>query len=384
MSFARLSDNNYVTVYSLCNILTFIIAVPRIFVDIPQSLFTPCNQSMKDSVGCHFAKAMGIWSLYFLPLTITMMIFTNIYTVHYFWWFKRSSLSRHSIYMGVLSISDLVCLIIVGGFWFIPAKGVPYATNGLKGFFTYNIDESVCKTHRFLVLFSSALACNIFLLAVFDRCLAIYFPLTYGRLSNSVGRNISLATIFATLGMSVPFIFLMGYNEAGGITFCWLIEPNTAWQIYSTIFFNCGTVQSCIIIGVNVALIVKLLEVRNYRKTVLVNQTRCGNQANSSLSLKEIRMTVIMVIMSSIYALCSSFQIIGVIFGFYSSYIKIDRKVQSLGFALGDIGYQLFFCQMLSNWFVYMTRIPQFKVPMLKLLNINWNSEKLYAETTET
>lgn len=268
------------------------------FVDSPESLLKPCLEFPKpySHEACIFGHLIGALSMYVLPFVAFIGINMNVIVIYIFL-IRIHEKTRQMFYLGVLAISDALCIVSIGIFWFIPAKGVPYATNGTQGFFTYGVSEIACKIHRFINLFASSWACNMFLLVVGDRCLSIYLPFQYSRLGLGLAKKLVLSVFIFSFLVTIPTPFIIGHfvPENSSLTFCWLTKPSRFWQGWTTAFSNAGLIPSFMIFAINFMLFAKLMQIHKIRKRLHADDNSAKNYA------EEVGPTIVVLLLSSVF-----------------------------------------------------------------------------------
>lgn len=331
-----------------------------LFVDQPDDLLRSC-QTNGSAVFCVFSHILGILSAYVFPFFAVFGLITNIinFLVFVVWIPKQT---RQMIYLGALALADIQSVIVFGWFWMFPAKGLPYASKGKVFFFTFNQGEPWCKTHRYFYAFAPCLAVSIFTLTVGDRTFSVYFPFKAVAMGTKKAWQLTAAVVVLSAVLMLPFGTETGYYRDGPYTICWLRYESVLWNVLHLLLANCGLFQTALIIVFNVALVLRLKQARDARKGL-----QEGSGGAGSLKSKEISASIMLLILSLIFLVCSLAQVVGYTMAFLLQYS--NRNANDLlryAWNISDIGWQLFFFQESINWIVYMTRMPEFKRAVMK------------------
>ncbi|VDQ00278.1 unnamed protein product [Trichobilharzia regenti] len=103
----------------------------------PWDLLMGCGKlssGKSDSVLCGVSKVAGIASAYILPFITIMNLAANIMTSIIFLYAHKSS-TRQTVYLGFFAIVDLFYCFILAILYYIPSRGIPYASNARFYFF---------------------------------------------------------------------------------------------------------------------------------------------------------------------------------------------------------------------------------------------------------
>ncbi|KAM7539016.1 hypothetical protein Aperf_G00000052269 [Anoplocephala perfoliata] len=159
------------------------------YADSPWDLFRDCQSWASGAPNassyqgaCILSHILGFVSAYIFPFVGLLGVFSNIFITYVFLLVFRKP-SRQVICLACVSAADVITIILFGWLSTFPAKGLPYATGAHVYFFIFNINTYSCKIVRYLYSFSSCASSSIFLLTSLDRCLSIYFPLQFARIS---------------------------------------------------------------------------------------------------------------------------------------------------------------------------------------------------------
>lgn len=331
-----------------------------LFVDQPNDLLRSC-QTNGSAVFCVFSHILGILSAYVFPVFAVFGLVTNVINfLAFIFWIPKQT--RQMIYLAVLALADIQSVIVFGWFWMFPAKGLPYASRGRVFFFTFNQGEPWCKTHRYFYAFAPCLAVSIFTLTVADRTFSVYFPFKAVTMSNKRAWRLSALVLALSAILMLPFGTETGYYKDGAFTICWLRYESVLWNVLHLLLANCGLLQTALIIVFNIALILRLKKARDARKSL---QERPDGA--ETLKSKEIAASVMLLILSLIFLVCSLAQVVGYTMAFLLQYGNHNANdLLRYAWNISDIGWQLFFFQESINWIVYMTRMPEFKRAVLK------------------
>ncbi|CUT99265.1 rhodopsin orphan GPCR [Echinococcus multilocularis] len=337
------------------------------YLDSPWDLLRDCQEYNSDAPNastllsaCVLSHMLGFVSAYIFPIVGFFGVVSNLFITYIFLFVFRKP-SRQMIYLACVAAADVITIILFGWIWMFPAKGLPYATGARVYFFIFNVNNYSCKVMRYLYSFSSCLSSSLFLLTAFDRCLCIYFPLKFARISRRrAWEAVGVITLFSALVM-LPFGLLVEHGFSNGKIICWVqVEPNTL-QIYHVLLANSSLLQTVLVIIINIALLIRLRQSAVLRETM----SKCTS-AN-----REIAASMLLVILSTIVVICALPQSIAYIFSTILSQVlhgEAGRMAVRIAYNISDLGWQLLFFQQASNWVLYMKRMKNFRRATLRLL----------------
>lgn len=349
--------------------------------DSPWDLLRDCEKFRRNNAShfgcCVISHVLGFSSAYIFPVIGSFGVLSNFLVTYVFLFVFRKP-SRQMIYLGCLATADMCTIILFGWIWMFPAKGLPYATRARVYFFIFNTNNITCKIYRFLYSFTSSLSSSLFLLTACDRCLCIYFPLRFARLSKRrAWQAVGVTSIMCFLAM-LPFGILTRHGTFQGKIICWVHEHKTFLQIYHVLFANSCLFQTTMVIFVNIALLFQLRRSARLRQSM----SRCTS-AN-----REIAASMLLVILSAIVVVSALPQSIGYTLSTIFAYVlekKTARVAVRVAFNISDLGWQILFIQQTSNWIIYMKRMKIFRTINIKFLSGHCQAGRnLFEETFGT
>ncbi|KAM3176000.1 hypothetical protein ACTXT7_007361 [Hymenolepis weldensis] len=337
------------------------------YLDSPWDLLRDCQYLASGAANasiyrgaCILSHMLGFVSAYIFPFVGFFGILSNIFVTYVFLFIFRKP-SRQMIYLACVAAADVATVILFGWIWMFPAKGLPYATGAHAYFFIFNVNNYSCKIFRYLYSFTSCVSSSIFLLTAFDRCLCIYFPLQFARISRKrAWEAVGVTTLLSAL-MMLPFGIMVGHGPSNGKIICWVqVEPN-ALQIYHVLLANSSLVQTILVIIINIALLLRLRQSAVLRETM----SKCTS------AHREIAASMLLVILSTIVVICALPQSIAYILSTVLPGIlegETGRMAVRMAYNISDLGWQLLFIQQASNWVLYMKRMKNFRRATFRLL----------------
>lgn len=158
-------------------------------------------------------------------------------------------------------------------------------------------------------------------------------------------------------------------DESNGLIICWIHESATFFQIYHVLLANSSLLQVLLVIFINIALVMRLRQSALLRESMLT----CTS-AN-----REIAASMLLVIMSSVVVICALPQ--SVAYTLSTILVNIftgeeGQRTIRMTYNVSDLGWQLLFLQMASNWIVYMKRMKNFRRANMQLLACHWHIGK--------
>ncbi|XP_018651413.1 putative gpcr [Schistosoma mansoni] len=253
------------------------------------------------------------------------------------------------IYMGTLAITDALTQILFGWLWVFPSKGLPYATLGNVYLFTFNISEDLCRLHRFAYSFTCALGGNLLILMAIDRCLCIYMPIKYNKIPKHYAWYLISIIIIITCLLMLPYGIVVGWHLSNNLLICWLNYDDLFLNIYHAFVSDSCLIQLIIVMGCNIAFMIKLHKLLKNRRQFMKN----------SEEKKELSASIVLVILCVTTLIASLPQSIAYIISFILPSIIMDpmelRGPLRLVYNIADIFWHLIFIQTSCNIFIYAT-----------------------------
>ena len=329
------------------------------YVDNPYSLLNMCR--VNNTSLCSLATVIAYLSIYYLPFIIFLGISTNILIIYIFWIGTKKK-SRQIIYLGAMALADIGNILVMGVFWFIPTKGIPFITNGRYYFITINHSNFLCVFHRFLISFFSCLTSNYFVLISIDRVLAIYFPMKFKLIP--IKYSWILVAIVAVLSflLMIPIIFGLKWQVTKDYYLLCALKGELYWRIYNILFGNCGLVAAIIVVILNLALVIRLLQIKRFRRDLQ------EHHPNMEIFQKqEIPACILLILISFIFISLSLPMVVSNLLEFYPQYVKGDTEAARYFYSIYDISWILFVTQCSANWIIYMCRMKSFREKNLKI-----------------
>ncbi|VDK30970.1 unnamed protein product [Dibothriocephalus latus] len=334
------------------------------YIDSPWDLFLECdryNSTVRKNFGaCIIAHMLGIVSAYIFPFIGAFGLISNFLVLYVFFFVYRKP-TRQMIYLGSIAGADILTLITFGWIWLFPAKGLPYATLARVYFFIFNFNDVTCKVFRYAYSFTASLSSSLFLLTALDRCLSIYFPLRFSRISTRrAWEAVLIITLVSALAM-LPFGLMVGHSLSQGKIICWVLEQKTFLQIYHVLLSNSSLLQTLLVIGVNIALVVRLRRAVSERRS-MSNCTTTNREIAASMLLVMLSGATVMAALPQSIAYALSSILAEVLHG--DEGLTIVRLVYNIS----DLCWHILFLQQALNWVLYMKRMKNFREQTLRLL----------------
>ncbi|VDL90545.1 unnamed protein product [Schistocephalus solidus] len=335
-----------------------------LYVDSPWDLLRDCKDYQTGNStkfgACVLSHILGITSAYIFPIVGTFGVVSNFLVFYVFLFvFRRSS--RQMIYLGCVAIADMMTIVSFGWMWMFPAKGLPYATSGRVYFFVLNVNDLSCKVFRYVYSFTSCLSSSLFLVTACDRCLCVYFPLKFSRLSKKRAWQAVGLTILCCSLLMLPYPILARHDKFQGKMICWVHEGEKVLQIYHVLLANSSLLQTFLVIIVNIALVIRLRQSAALREAM----SKCVSVS------KEIAASMLLVILSTMVVICALPQSVAYILSTILAKVlegEHGRMVVRMTFNVSDLGWHLLFFQQSFNWLLYMKRMKNFRRANMKLL----------------
>nr|CDS32939.2 Platyhelminth-specific Rhodopsin-like Orphan Family 1 G protein-coupled receptor [Hymenolepis microstoma] len=337
------------------------------YLDSPWDLLRDCQYLASGAANasiyrgaCILSHMLGFVSAFIFPFVGFFGIISNLFVTYVFLFVFRKP-SRQMIYLACVSAADVATLILFGWIWMFPSKGLPYATGAHVYFFIFNVSNYSCKIFRYFYSFTSCVSSSIFLLTAFDRCLCIYFPLQFARISRKKAwEAVGVTTLLSALLM-LPFGIMVEHGPSNGKTICWVhVEPNTL-QIYHVFLANSSLIQTILVIIINIALLFRL------RQSALLRES----MSKCTSANREIAASMLLVILSTIVVISALPQSVAYILSTVLSEVlegEKGRMAVRMAYNVSDLGWQLLFFQQATSWVLYMKRMKNFRRATFRLL----------------
>lgn len=310
---------------------------------------------------CSIATALAYLSIFYLPCVVFIGMVCNILVVYVFWVATKKK-TRQIIYLGALAIVDIGNIVVMGVFWYIPAKGLPFITNGRYHFLSMNVSNFLCVLHRFLLGFFSCLISNYYVLINADRVLTIYFPLKFRTLPNKY----SWILVAIVLAVSFFFVIPLLCNAKWVVTIDDLVlcqsDGSMLWKIHAVLFTNCGLLAGVVVILLNMALVVKLLQIKRSRRDL-----QGGSHIHDKSDRKEISACIVLMLVSLMFITLSLPIVVSTLLAFYPQFVEGSTKGARYFYTIYDICYILFLTQCSTNWIIYMCRMKSFRDEIIRI-----------------
>ncbi|RTG88259.1 uncharacterized protein DC041_0007852 [Schistosoma bovis] len=334
------------------------------FIDTPYDTLMDCDAYYSGDPNaslalCITSSMVGAISIYILPFICIFGIITNIY-IGYVFLYEFKKLSRQSIYMSLICWSDAITILFLGILWMIPAKGLPFASEGRIYYFIIYESVELCRFYRGIYSLTSTLASNLLLLTSIDRCLCIYYPLKYRTIPVYYAWYLIGGVSFISFLCVLPVIILVDFHDIGTFTTCWLHESQAFLQIFIILFNNAGFIQTIVILVLNIIFMIKM------RKTF--TKERLADP--QSIESKEWSASVILFILATTLLLFSLPQCAAYLAAFFfPSVMEKSQSEQSvrLAYNIADIAWQCIFAQNASAIFVCWQRMQEFRQVFYRL-----------------
>ncbi|CAH8657788.1 unnamed protein product [Schistosoma rodhaini] len=308
-----------------------------------------------DPLSCGVSMLLGAWSGYLLPVISILGLISNTF-ISAVTFIQIKLMPRHMIYMAFIAIMNSITNIIYGWLWLFSAKGLPFITKGEVYFIINNVSPMVCRIHRFI--YSSVSTCmgNLLVCAGLDRFFCIYFPILFNKLPKYYVWFACGTVYLLSFLMMLPVLFISGWYVVESKIQCSL-EPNQyAIRLYHALFSNLGCVQSLILVGVNLAFLLRI------RKHVKDTATR----KMSMTDRRQLHTTVFFLVYSASYTLTSIPQAVAYIIGRYSD-IRNALNQSKFAIQIANIFWNLHFTRELFDFFIYFKYFKPFRLVVLDI-----------------
>ncbi|KAA3672545.1 uncharacterized protein DEA37_0001832 [Paragonimus westermani] len=315
------------------------------YVDSPWDLLIECESLRLGLPGatyskCVTTKALGVWSAYITPVVCSIGLFGTILVVIALLLHVRY-LNRQLIYIVFMFSANAATNILFAWLWILPAKGIPYATNGKSYFFTFYTSDAVCSLHRFAYSFTTTMACNFLLLASIDRFLAIFYPLKFNHIPRLYGWYASAFTVCLSVLMMVPVAVLVTLHTVGNKLICWFVRDYLWMEYYQAMLSNSSVIQPVLVGLINLSFMLRIRQylIINHRGTSVSKQDRT-----------HFRSSVLMFFLSAVYLIFSMPQTIAYLVAYALSRNggDVDTEVR-LAYNIADLAWNLRFLMEVFN-----------------------------------
>ncbi|KAK4471347.1 hypothetical protein MN116_004782 [Schistosoma mekongi] len=237
---------------------------------------------------CILSTIDGILCAYILPIiTICNFILNGITVIIFLYAYPRKT--RQIIYLGFLSISDIINCISVSVISLLPSKGLPYATNGQIYFIPTASTIEICKFFKTITGFAPCFKTNMLITTMLDRVFSIFTPIKYGKLSAKYAWFCVLITFLVSLALTMPMPIYSEFVERIGTLICWPTGDMRAWGMYSVFVLESCLLQLLINAFLSLVLLGKVYFWIRQRR-LIVNQN--GDEGTAQLSACAILLSV--------------------------------------------------------------------------------------------
>ncbi|KAF5400055.1 hypothetical protein PHET_06726 [Paragonimus heterotremus] len=318
-------------------------------VDSPWDLLIECEALRLGLPGATYSKCvtttvLGVWSAYITPVVCSIGLFGTILVVVALLLHARH-LNRQLIYIVFMFSANAGTNIFFAWLWILPAKGIPYATNGRSYFFSFYTSDAVCSLHRFAYSSTTTMACNFLLLASIDRFLAIFYPLKFSHVPKLYGWYASVFTVCLSVLMMVPVAVLVTLHTVGGKLICWF-APDCLWmEYYQAMLSNSSVIQPILVGLINLSFMLRIRQylIINHRGTTV-----------SKLDRTHFRSSVLMFFLSAVYLVFSMPQTIAYLVAYALSRNGDVNKDVRLAYNIADLSWNLYFLIEVFNTVVLL------------------------------
>ena len=322
---------------------------------------------------CLINHVLGIFSGYIFPFIGTFGLVGNA-TIFYIFIFKYSKITRQTVFLTFLAVSDFTNIFSFGWLWIFPAKGLPYMSRGKIYFFISNISDVACKSFRSFITFSSTWAIGAFLMICIDRMLAILFPMQLIKYGYKSAITSSVIMVFLCLLFASPVLV---HSKFVKIDFKMLCNPFgddnlniiKFIKIWYLLFVYGGAVPVLLILLFNTLL---LWKVKDYRKKL-----KKLAESSNSMSRKELKATILVLILTVFFLIGSIIKILVDVL--YINFQNISRlEINSIEkyniedfYNIWDISSIITLFMESMNVLIYYAKIKRFRIECNKILCIN-------------
>ncbi|CAH8564213.1 unnamed protein product [Heterobilharzia americana] len=310
---------------------------------------------------CDVSNIAGVLCAYLLPIITLLNILANIITcVIFLYGFKHKT--RQMVYLGCFSIADIFYCFILSILYYIPSRGIPYASNAAFYFFIDYQSTFSCIAYKYLFSLACSFRGNMLVLTMLDKFLSIEIPIRYGKLPTRYAWYFIFSTFIITHAMILPATVQFTKVFFGGKMACWLKTLTLGWSLYYGLISDFCLIQTTTNGILSLMLLIKVyLWLRRRRK-----MTHDKSDENS----KELSACIILLSVSSLNVLSS---IPGEVAYFLRAFVAFadDPDVALLGLrtalALRDIFWCLMPLQGIFNTIVYMTRLRKYRESFISI-----------------
>ncbi|CAH8615150.1 unnamed protein product [Heterobilharzia americana] len=331
-----------------------------VYSDLRGVTFEYCELLKNEWNGLYLAKCitgstLGVFSGYIFPIFSIIALITNSIFIYVF--FKdKPSMPRHMIYMICISISGTLTDISVGWLWLFPSRGLPYTTKGSIYFSPFLLSPASCRLHRLFHSFTSTSIINLLVLAAVDRCLAISIPVKFSKLPPHYAWYACGVVWLFSFFMMLPFIFFVQWNDKKDGFHCWVSLAHQFFHVYHTLFSNFGPIQTVILLFLNLTF---LLFTRKYLQNRIVQE--CTRRMNR----KEVRICLLMLILSTFYIAISIPQAICLLLARMA--VNLSKIHKMIAYDIAHLMWSLNAVREIADFIVYAIYFKP-----LKYLLTNW------------
>ncbi|CAH8850309.1 unnamed protein product [Trichobilharzia szidati] len=336
----------------------------------PWDLLMGCgllSSGRRNSVLCGVSSVAGIVSAYILPFLTMMNLAANIMTSFIFLYAHKSS-TRQTVYLGFFAIVDLFYCFILAILYYIPSRGIPYASNARFYFFIDYQSAFSCIAFKYVFSFVCTFRSNMLVITMLDKYLSIQVPIKYGKLPTRYAWRFILITVLVTILMILPAYTQFNLVDFNGKYACWLKSLTLNWTIYYGLVSEFCPIQILINSILSVMLLIKVYLWLQRRRHMILEVT----DENS----KELSACILILFVASLNIVSS---IPGVVAYFLSAFSVFAEDLVTIlynlftALALRDIFWCLMPSQAVFNTIVYLCRLKYYRklfISILKYRNI--------------
>ncbi|VDO65125.1 unnamed protein product [Schistosoma margrebowiei] len=309
---------------------------------------------------CNISIFLGSFMAYVFPLIGVIDLISNCIVAIIFLYYLMQH-NRQFVYLGVLALSDISLVIIIGWLYWFPTFGLPFATSGNVYYFISLISTTNCKLYMFFQSVTCIFRGNIFLIMAIDRLLLIYKPLIFKKHSKYIVWIIISTIFIITILMSLPISINSDLILITNRKLCWHKHNIDFLIIYQALFSYTCLTQFLIVIMIDTFFLMKVIRWSRGRPQPTDTQT--------SKVIHNTR-TVTMLILHIFAFLCAL--PCGISFLLTISVDRLNYKIPVglLYFLLVflNVGWTLIFLQSSLNIIIYCIHIEKFKRILFKPL----------------
>ncbi|CAH8558789.1 unnamed protein product [Heterobilharzia americana] len=330
------------------------------YFDTPWDMFVECEYVkqgilISNQILCSLSNLNGILCAYCLPFIVLFNLISNlINTVIFSYGYQRKT--RQLIYLEVIALLNLFTCLLEATLRLIPAKDLPFASNG-RIFFSINNTSSLgCKLYRSALSMMNTLKWNVLMTAMLDRLLAIQFLLKCGKLPARYAWYFVMSTLITAISMVIPFIMQSDWTYFYGKIVCYERPISIFLSFYYGLVLGVCFIQTSINGLLNVVLLIKMyLWLRNRRRMTVV-------QAYES---NELGACILLLIISSTTFLLSipgaMVMFVGISDPFTNDPIGAFTRLRVV-LNLRDTFLSIIYIQSIFNTIIYACRMKQFRL----------------------